>query len=157
MGGRSGGREVITTAVAAVVRRGAPQLGAQHVQDQPFCKIFPLSFFLSFSFFSYLFFSFLFLYFLSFIFFSQKAQHVQVQLGWYYKEIPWKKRPLLEGVFDKKIPKFPTWNRIYFQLSKKNRECSKIAQNYLFGNVSEQILSKIRLFWSRRFLQGISL
>ena len=33
-----------------------------------------------------------------------------------------KKRPLLEGVFEKKFqkfPNFPTWNRIFFQFSKK--------------------------------------
>ena len=75
-------RELIITRFArSLVRLGASQLGVQHVQDQPFCHILPLSFFLcfflcffsfpflsfSFLFFSFLFFSFLFF---SFLFFS---------------------------------------------------------------------------------------
>ena len=47
--GRQVGRQV-TTAVAAVVRRGASQLGAQHVQDQPFLSFLLPLFLLIFSF-----------------------------------------------------------------------------------------------------------
>ena len=52
--------------------------------------------------------------------------------------------------------KFQTWNRIIFNFFKKNRKYSKINEIYLFGNVSDQILSKIRATFVRRFLQGIS-
>ena len=51
---------------------------------------------------------------------------------------------------------FQTWNRIIFNIFKKSLEYSKIRKIYLFGNISEQILSKIRQVWSARFLQGIS-
>ena len=65
-----------------------------------------------------------------------------------------KKRPLLEGVFDKKFQKFPkfsTWNWIFFQLSKKSLECSKKSQIYLLWTSSEPILSKIRApFFSKK-------
>ena len=45
--------------------------------------------------------------------------------------------------FWKKNPNFSTWNRIFFQLSKKSRECSKISQIYFLWTSSEPILSKI--------------
>ena len=44
----------------------------------------------------------------------------------------------------------------YFKLFQKSHEYSKINEIYLFGNLSEQILSKIRKVWYTRFLQGIS-
>ena len=52
--------------------------------------------------------------------------------------------------------KFQIWNRIIFNFFKKSHKYSKINEIYLFGNVSEQILSKIRTTFVRRFLQGIS-
>ena len=53
--------------------------------------------------------------------------------------------------FSKKKANFPTWNRIFFQLSKKNRECSKIPKIYLAWTSSERILSKIRdTFFSKK-------
>ena len=44
----------------------------------------------------------------------------------------------------KNFPKSQTWNWIFFQLSKKNRECSKISHIYLLWTSSERSLSKIR-------------
>ena len=55
------------------------------------------------------------------------------------------------------LAKFQTWHRKIFNFFKKSLEYSKINEIYLFGNSSEQILSKIRETFVTRFLQGISL
>ena len=43
--------------------------------------------------------------------------------------------------------KFQTWNRISLNFFNKSLECSKINEIYLLWNVSELVLSKIRIQW----------
>ena len=63
-------------------------------------------------------------------------------LSSFYREFPW--FFFYKEILCKFFSRFQTWNRIFFWVSKKSCECSKINEIYLLWISSDPIFSKIR-------------